>query len=101
MAGISQNTKKSLAASAVMLKKNVIPVFPRPWRTLEKAPERYNRGQIKLRVSMKDPAISLLNSILPANLPPSRKQTVQKIPKRLQQVAAFLTTFRIDRKSVV
>lgn len=70
--------------------KNVIFVFPRPFKILFNVVFKYKKGQIHARIVIKLPAKELENTNSPRNFPNIKKKTVQIQPKRIQKKKVFL-----------
>ena len=70
--------------------KNVIFVFPRPFKMLVKVVFKYKKGQIHARIVIKLPAKELENTNSPRNFPNNKKKIVQTHPKKIQKKEVFL-----------
>lgn len=69
--------------------RNVMPVFPKPFKTLLNVVFRYKNGQIHAKTVIKSPAIVLENRNSPNKFPKSKKKKKQQIPNIMQKVKDF------------
>lgn len=73
--------------------KNVILVFPRPFRTLLRVVFKYKKGQSHASTVIKFPASVFEKINSPRKFPKSRKKRRQQQPKKMQKVKDFLRVF--------
>ena len=67
------------------MKRNVIPVFPSPWRMLQSAPDIYRKGQTKESARICEAATGLAKRYVPSKSAEIQKNTMHPTPSAKQK----------------